>query len=92
LANPLDEQEITMAAEQPPVEVLRAGRYVKSSYSPEGTECVMLYATGGWVGVQDSKEYSSTPRNERTTLAFTIDRFAAFLTEAKAGEFDHPIM
>ncbi len=81
-----------MAAVLPPVEVLRAGQYVKSSYSPEGQECVMLYATGGWVGVQDSKEYSSTLRNERTTLAFTIDRFAAFLTEAKAGEFDHPIM
>lgn len=78
-----------MAAEEPPIEALRAGRYVKSSYSPNTSNCVMLYATGGWVGVQDSKEYSSTPRNERTTLAFTVDRFAAFLKDAKAGEFDH---
>lgn len=68
-----------MAAEQPQVEALRAGRYVKSSYSPNASDCVMLYAAGGWVGVQDSKEYHSTPRNERTTLAFTADGFAAFL-------------
>jgi hypothetical protein len=81
-----------MAAEQPPVEALRAGRYVKSSYSPEQTECVMLYATGGWFGVQDSKAYHSTPRNERPTLAFTVDEFAAFLKGAKAGEFDQPIV
>jgi hypothetical protein len=80
-------KETNMAAEQPPVEALRAGRYVKSSYSPDGTECVMLYATGGWVGVQDSKEYRSTPRDERLTLAFTVDKFAAFLKGAKAGEF-----
>lgn len=81
-----------MAAEQPPVEALRAGRYVKSSYSSEQVECVMLHATGGWVGVQDSKEYPSTPRKERTTLAFTTDGFAAFLKGAKAGEFDQSII
>lgn len=81
-----------MAAEQPPIEALRAGWYVKSSYSPEGTDCVMLHATGGWVGVQDSKEYASTPRDERTTLAFTVGQFAAFLKGAKAGEFDHPVV
>jgi hypothetical protein len=81
-----------MAAEQPPVEALRAGRYVKSSYSPEQTECVMLYATGGWVGVQDGKEYHCTPRNERPTLAFAVDDFAAFLKGAKVGEFDQPIV
>jgi hypothetical protein len=80
-----------MAAQQPPVEVLRAGRYVKSSYSPDQVNCVMLYATDGWVGVQDGKEYRSTPRNERPTLAFAVDEFAAFLKGAKAGEFDHLI-
>jgi len=80
-----------MAAEQPPVKALRAGRYVKSSYSPDGTECVMLYGTSGWVGVQDSKEYSSTPPSKRTTLAFTADQFARFLECATVGEFDRPI-
>jgi hypothetical protein len=87
-----EEKETTMAAVLPPVEVLRAGRYVKSSYSPEQTDCVMLCAAAGWVGLQDSKEYSSTPRSERMTLAFTVDRFAAFLKDAKAGKFDHSIM
>lgn len=81
-----------MAAEQPPVEALRAGRYVKSSYSPNASECVMLHATGGWVGVQDSKEYASTPQNDRPTLAFTVAEFAAFLKDAKDGEFHHPVM
>lgn len=79
-----------MAAERP-IEALRAGRYVKSSYSPEQVNCVMLYATGGWVGVQDSKEYHHAPQTERPTLAFASDEFAAFLKSAKAGGFDHPI-
>jgi hypothetical protein len=85
-------KETNMAAEQPPVEALRAGRYVKSSYSPEQQECVMLCATDGWVGVQDSKMYSRTPRNERPTLAFPVGGFAAFLEGTKVGELGHPIM
>lgn len=80
-----------MAAERPPLEALRAGRYVKSSYSPDQENCVMLSATGGWVGVQDSKEYSSTPRSERSTLAITVGAFGSFLKNAKAGEFDRPV-
>jgi hypothetical protein len=85
-------KETNMTAEQPPVETLRAGRYVKSSYSPEQQNCVMLSATDGWVGVQDSKMYSRTPRNERPILAFPDGGFAAFLEGTKAGELDHPIM
>lgn len=81
-----------MAAELSPVETLRAGRYVKSSYSSESPNCVMLCATEGWVGVQDSKEYSYRPRSERTTLAFTTDRFSTLVRAVKAGEFDRSVM
>ncbi|WP_028927955.1 DUF397 domain-containing protein [Pseudonocardia acaciae] len=71
---------------------LRAGDYVKSSFSSESRagDCVMLCTVDGWIGMQDSKQYPTTPPAERTTLGFTKAEFAAFLTGVKAGEFDHP--
>jgi uncharacterized protein DUF397 len=81
-----------MATEQPPIQALRAGEYAKSRYSAERQpDCVMLCEVDGWIGVQDSKEYSTTATAERTTLGFTKAEFAAFLKGAKAGEFDHLI-
>ncbi|ASR39880.1 hypothetical protein BAY61_31845 (plasmid) [Prauserella marina] len=81
-----------MAAEQPPLDALRDGDYIKSSRSPQSQpDCVMLYATDGWIGVQDSKEYPDKPKDKRTTLGFTKSEFTAFLEGAKNGEFDHLI-
>jgi hypothetical protein len=49
----------------------------------------MIGTTDGWVGIQDSKEYSTTTADRRTTLGFTQAEFAAFVQGAKHGELDH---
>lgn len=80
-----------MTTERPPIEKLRDGEYIKSSFSPDKGDCVRVSRVGGWIGMQDDKEYESTPVGARTTLGYTVDEFAAFLKGAKAGEFDHLI-
>jgi hypothetical protein len=80
-----------MAADQPPIEELRSGTYIKSSYSPEQQNCVRVGRVGAWIGMQDEKEYTVTAPEARTTLGFTPAEFAAFLQGAKDGEFDHLI-
>lgn len=81
-----------MTAEQPPIAALRVGEYRKSSFSAnQPSNCVMVSRVDGWIGMQDSKEYSTTPEHQRTTLGFTTEEFAAFLQGAKSGEFDHLI-
>lgn len=80
-----------MTTERPPIEQLRTGTYVKSTFSPDKGDCFRLTRVGGWIGVQDDKEYATTPVEARTTLGYTVDEFAAFLAGAKAGEFDHLI-
>jgi hypothetical protein len=78
-----------MAAEQPPTEALRAGTFRKSSFSPERQpDCVMVTEYGDWIGLQDSKEYASTPKDQRTTLAVPRAAFAQFVQAVKNGELD----
>ncbi|GAB3161740.1 hypothetical protein GCM10027258_79270 [Amycolatopsis stemonae] len=80
-----------MTEERPPIERLREGTYIKPSASPDKGNCFRLTRVGSWIGVQDDKEYATTPVAERTTLGFTIAELEAFLISAKAGEFDHLI-
>ncbi|MEU3628871.1 hypothetical protein BS329_15490 [Amycolatopsis coloradensis] len=81
-----------MTVERPPVEKLRGGEYIKSSFSPDKGDCVRLSRVEGWIGMQDEKEYDTIPATQRTTLGYTVAEFAAFLKGAKAGEFDHLIL
>lgn len=71
-----------MKAYKPPLDSLRGAAYVKSSRSSGAQECVMVTATvvDGWVGVQDSKTYPGTLRQQRATLAVQQAAFAALLS------------
>lgn len=67
------------------VTVLTTGiRWRKSSYSQGANTCVEITTElGGWVGVRDSKLSSSSP-----ILAIPAERWHAFTTAVKAGNFD----
>lgn len=58
-------------------------RWIKSSFSEPATQCVELAVADGQVGVRDSKLGDASP-----VLSFTPGEFRAFLSGAKAGEFD----
>ena len=66
------------------LEALRAASWTKSSYSQGQNNCVEVAQVPGWVGVRDSKLGASSP-----VLVFTEDEWSAFVSGAKAGEFDH---
>jgi len=57
--------------------------WVKSSFSNAQTDCVELAQLGERIGVRDSKKGAASP-----ILEFTPAEFSAFITEARAGEFD----
>lgn len=80
-----------MTTGQPPYEELRAAHYIKSPISGDGNSCVRVGTAAGWIGIQDDKEWSTTPADQRITLGFTKKEFAAFVEGAKTGAFDHLI-
>ncbi|MGX1976846.1 DUF397 domain-containing protein [Streptomyces kronopolitis] len=58
--------------------------WVKASASSDQGACVELAAAPrGWVALRDSKH------PDREPLMFTPAEMTAFLTGARAGEFDH---
>ena len=58
--------------------------WVKASASGGSENCVEQRRHGDSVEVRDTKDHGTGP-----TLRFTPAEFAAWLTGAKAGEFDH---
>ncbi|MBF6263244.1 DUF397 domain-containing protein [Nocardia farcinica] len=64
---------------------LSGARWFKSTHSSAGSECVeVAHLDGGRVGVRDSKN------PDDGVLVFTASEWDAFLTGARAGEFDRP--
>lgn len=62
------------------------GKYAgwhKSSYSSYTGNCVEVGTASGSAGVRDSKQLGRGP-----VLEFSSGAWAAFITAAKAGEFD----
>jgi Domain of unknown function (DUF397) len=80
-----------MSAARPPYAALRWATYRKSSRSSGAQECIMIGTADGWIGVQDSTEYLTRATGQRTTLGFTLAKFAAFVHSVKNGKFDHLI-
>jgi hypothetical protein len=57
-------------------------RFHKSTYSGQGGECVEVAQAATWgCAVRDSKN------PDGPTLAFSVDAWAAFIADVKAGEF-----
>lgn len=58
--------------------------WIKSSYSQTQDNCVELAQLGDRIGIRDSKKGDASP-----VLRFTPAGLVAFITEARAGEFDN---
>ncbi|MGH3764876.1 MAG: DUF397 domain-containing protein [Pseudonocardiaceae bacterium] len=57
--------------------------YRKSTRSTAAGNCVAVGLAYGWVGVQDTKQGADSTR--RTTLAFPVASFGAFLDAVRTG-------
>lgn len=61
---------------------LTSVRWVKSSYSENGADCVDVAQGSAWTALRDSKRPDSPP------LIFSRSAMEEFLAGVKAGEFD----
>lgn len=68
----------------PDAAALARAPYRKSSRSSGTGGCVMVGSTGGWVGIQDSKEHPDS--THRTTLAAPHQHWATFLHAIKDNQ------
>lgn len=59
-------------------------KWIKSSFSGGGVDCVEMRRHEGMIEVRDTKDHGAGPN-----LRFTDSEWAAFLDGAKKGEFDH---
>jgi hypothetical protein len=68
----------------PPISNVNGTSWRKSSLSTYNGNCIEIGRLGGrTIGVRDTKDKGRGP-----VLAFTQDEWSAFLSGAKAGEFD----
>ncbi|MGW0048317.1 DUF397 domain-containing protein [Nocardia cyriacigeorgica] len=64
---------------------LSGAQWFKSSHSSGGHDCVEIaHLSGGMVGVRDSKNPTGP------AIVFTPSEWDAFLSGARAGEFNRP--
>ncbi len=73
---------MTITCVAPPT-ALADATYTKSTRSTASGNCVAVGHTGGWVGIQDTKQGPDSTR--RTTVAVPAATFCTFLNAVKAS-------
>lgn len=69
-------------------------RIVNAEHAPpaatgNGTTCITIAATDGWISIQDDK--LPLAERKRRTQVYTPAELRAFVEDAKAGRYDHLI-